>query len=246
VVIERGTLKQVERKGRDAQIPWLIKFMFIKENGEQLSIGNKNWFGSYSDTAPGGYPHNGQGAFNLKAWEEREIPNPTVWEIEFGDEVSETVKGVTYQNIYVVSAKTISQSQPQQRSEEPSGGTSWPSPATGNSWTSALDSTGKSIIRQVAFKGARKTVYEAHVQAVLVESILKEIKNAIESHASANEDHVPVSELRDIIRPLESCPEGVVSPHLLTPDVAKLTNDYESIILGTYSDDADELEGEEI
>lgn len=192
MVIERGTLKQVERKGRDGQIPWLIKFMFIKENGEQLSIGNKNWFGSYSDTTPGGYPHNGQGAFNLKAWEEREIPNPTVWEIEFGDEVSETVKGVTYQNIYVVSAKTISQSQPQQRSEEPSGGTSWPSPATGNSWTSALDSTGKSIIRQVAFK---------------------EIENK----------------------------DGKTPSELL-----QLTNDYESIILGTYSDDEDKLEGEEI
>lgn len=195
MVIERGTLKQVERKGRDAEIPWLIKFMFIKENGEQLSIGNKNWFGSYSDTAPGGYPHNGQGAFNLKAWEEREIPNPTVWQIEFGDEVSEQVRGGTYQNIYVVSAKTISQSQPQQRSEEPSGGTGSPSPATSNSWVSSLDGTGRSIIRQVAFK---------------------EIDNK----------------------------DGKTPRELL-----QLTNDYESIILGTYSaesDDEDELEGEEI
>ena len=240
MVIEQGKITESQ-----VMFPGLIKFEFTTLDGRHIRSSQNRYPGSHatakSKGGVNGYPHTNQKAFNERVLSEQNLPEDQ----RSTCEISETENN--YRNIYVVSAKTISQSQPQQRSEEPSGGTSWPSPATGNSWTSALDSTGKSIIRQVAFKGARKTVYEAHVQAVLVESILKEIKNAIASAESQNEDHVPVSELRDIYRiSFERDPEGVVSPHLLTPDVAKLTNDYESIILGTYSDDEDKLEGEEI
>jgi len=144
MVKQIGKLTKLEHKFES-----LIKFEFTTLTGTRITSSENRWPGSFSTAKDTGYPHTGQKAFNEKALSEQNLPEGqrSTWEIDFGEELEESNKdrSKTFRNIYVMSAKTV------QPGEEVTAPQQQPQGQVAQ-WVLSLDTTGKSIIRQVAFK----------------------------------------------------------------------------------------------
>lgn len=124
-----------DRSGNPSNTPWLVKFKFITDS-------QSLWLGAYTQKP------NAPKAFASKVMEERDLADgqKTLWELEY-EEVTEG----EYTNYYVTSAHSLAPDTPTVTVTEPTMTTPEVTTPVG-SWASKLDTTGRSIIRQVAFK----------------------------------------------------------------------------------------------
>lgn len=125
-----------DRSGNPSNTPWLVKFKFITDS-------QSLWLGAYTQKP------NAPKAFASKVMEERDLADgqKTLWELEY-EEVTEG----EYTNYYVTSARSLAPDTPTATvTTSEVTAPVWKQVLQG-SWASKLDTTGRSIIRQVAFK----------------------------------------------------------------------------------------------